>query len=67
MTTNNGIGFDSNCSDQQKDETVPASHTSHSASLTLYACATTGGTVTATLLSDANTIDTATQTVSVKN
>ena len=66
VTTNNGIGFDSNCSDQQKDETVPASQTSHSASLTLYACATTGGTVTATLLSDANTIDTATQTVTVK-
>ncbi len=67
VTTNNGIGFDSNCSDQQKDETVPASQTSHTTNtLTLYGCATTGGTVTATLLSGGNTIDTATQTVAVK-
>ena len=66
MTTNNAnIGFDSNCSDQQEDETVPASNTSHSASLTLYGCSTTSGTVTATLLSGGNTIDTATQTVAV--
>ena len=67
VTTNNGIGFDSNCSDQQKDETVPASQTSHTTNtLTLYGCATTGGTVTATLLSGGSTIDDATQTVTVK-
>ena len=66
VTTNNAnIGFDNNCSDQQEDETVPASNTSHSASLTLYACNTTGGTVTATLLAGGNTIDTATQSVTV--
>ncbi len=67
VTMNNGIGFDSDCSDQQKDETVPASQTSHTTStLTLYGCATTGGTVTATLLSGGSTIDDATQTVAVK-
>ena len=67
VTTNNGIGFDSNCSDQQKDETVPASQTSHTTNtFTLYGCATTGGTVTATLLSGGSTIDDATQTVTVK-
>ena len=66
VTTNNGIGFDSNCSDQQEDETVTAGVTSYTTNtLTLYGCATTDGTVTATLLSGANTIDTATQTVTV--
>ncbi len=67
VTMNNGIGFDTDCSDQQKDETVPASQTSHTTNtFTLYGCATTGGTVTATLLSGGSTIDDATQTVTVK-
>ena len=67
VTTNNAnIGFDSNCSDQQEDATVTAGVTSYTTNtLTLYGCATTDGTVTATLLSGANTIDTATQTVTV--
>ena len=67
VTTNNGIGFDSNCSDQQDDPTVPANITSHTTgAITLHGCAATAGTVTATLLSGANTIDDATQTVTVK-
>ena len=67
VTTNNGIGFDSNCTDQQDDPTVPANITSHTTgAITLHGCAATAGTVTATLLSGGNTIDTATQTVTVK-
>ena len=67
VTTNNGIGFDSNCTDQQDDPTVPANITSHTTgAITLHGCAATAGTVTATLLSGANTIDDATQTVTVK-
>ena len=65
-TNNANIGFDSACSDQQEDATVTAGVTSYTTNtLTLYGCATTDGTVTATLLSGANTIDTATQTVTV--
>ena len=45
-------------------ETVP-SNSPHTISLTLYGCATGGGTVTATLSRDGSTVDTATQTVSV--
>ena len=48
-TDNANIGFDSNCSDRQKDLTLPAG-TSHVASFTLYGCAATSGTVTAELL-----------------
>ena len=67
VTTNNGIGFDSNCTDQQEDVTVTTGVTSYTTNtLTLYGCATTGGTVTATLLSGGSTIDDATQTVTVK-
>ena len=67
VTTNNAnIGFNDDCTDQQEDPTVPANIPSHTTStITLYGCATTGGTVTATLSSGGNTIDTATQTVTV--
>ena len=67
VTTNNAnIGFSDDCTDQQEDPTVPANIPSHTTStITLYGCATTGGTVTATLSSGGNTIDTATQTVTV--
>ena len=41
------------------------SKSSHIVSLTLYGCATAGGTVTATLSRDGSTVDTATQTVTV--
>ena len=41
------------------------SKTLHAVSLTLYGCATAGGTVTATLSRDGSTVDTATQTVTV--
>ena len=65
VTTNNAnIGFDSNCSDRQKDLALPAG-TSHVASFTLYGCAATSGTVTAELLEGGATIATATQPVAV--
>ena len=65
VTTNNAnIGFDSNCSDRQKDLALPAG-TSHVASFTLYGCAATSGTVTAELLEGGTTIATATQPVAV--
>ncbi len=41
------------------------SKTLHAVSLTLYGCATAGGTVTATLSRDGSTVDTTTQTVTV--
>ena len=63
-TNDTGIGFDSSCPD--RDETDTAQNTSsHTVSLTLYGCATGGGTVTATLSRDGSTVDTATQTVTV--
>ena len=65
VTTNNAnIGFDSNCSDRQKDLALPAG-TSHVASFTLYGCAATSGTVTAELLEGGATIATDTQPVAV--
>ena len=63
-TDNANIGFNSNCSDRQKDLALPAG-TSHVASFTLYGCAATSGTVTAELLEGGATIDTATQPVAV--
>ena len=52
------------CSDRDEEVTVP-SQSSHIVSLTLYGCATAGGTVTATLSRAGSTVDTATQTVTV--
>ena len=63
-TDDTGIGFDNNCSDRDEEVTVQ-SKTSYIVSLTLYGCATAGGTVTATLSRDGSTVDTATQTVTV--
>ena len=63
-TDNANIGFNSNCSDRQKDLTLPAG-TSHVASFTLYGCAATSGTVTAELLEGGATIATDTQPVAV--
>ena len=63
-TNDTGIGFDSSCSDRDEEVTVP-SQSSHIVSLTLYGCATAGGTVTATLSRADSTVDTATQTVTV--
>ena len=62
-TDNANIGFDSNCSDRQKDLTLPAG-TSHVASFTLYGCAATSGTVTAELLLAGQEIASDTQDVS---
>ena len=63
-TDNANIGFNSNCSDRQKDLALPAG-TSHVASFTLYGCAATSGAVTAELLEGGATIDTDTQPVAV--
>ena len=66
-TDNTNIGFSDDCTDQQEDPTVPSNIPSHTTStITLYGCATTGGTVTATLSSGGNTIDTATLDVTVQ-
>ena len=57
-TDNTNIGFIDDCTDQQEDPAVPSSITSHTTStITLYGCATTGGTVTATLSSGGNSSD----------
>ena len=63
-TDNANIGFNSNCSDRQKDLTLPAG-TSHVASFTLYGCAAGSGTVTAKLLLDGGEIASDTQGVAV--
>ena len=66
-TDNTNIGFSDDCTDQQEDPTLSANISSYTSStITLHACATTGGTVTATLSSGGNTIDTATQDVTVQ-
>ncbi len=64
-TSNSDIGFNSTCSDRQEDFTVPSGSTSSSNSLTLYACNTTGGTVTASLRSGNSQVDSASQSVTV--
>ena len=63
-TDDTGIGFDSNCSDREEEVTVQ-SKTLHDVSLTLYGCATAGGTVTATLSRDGSTVDTHTHSLTV--
>ena len=64
VTAENGIGFNSDCSNQSEPVTVPAGG-SHSASLRLYACTAIGGTVTVNLLLDSNSIATDTHDVTV--
>ena len=66
-TSNSDIGFETGCSNIQKVAIVPDTSTSHSATFTLYGCAVTSGTVTATLLRGSTIVDTATQSVTVKN
>ena len=51
---NSDIGFDGTCL-SQKDETVPAGG-SHSTDFTLHGCDAVSGVVTATLLSDGNSL-----------
>ena len=63
-TDNANIGFNSSCSDRQKDLTLPAG-TSHVASFTLYGCAAATGAVTAKLLLDGGEIASDTQGVAV--
>ena len=64
VTAEDGIGFNSDCSNQSEPVTVPAGG-SHSASLRLYACTAIGGTVTVNLLLDSNSIANDTQEVTV--
>ena len=64
-TSNSDIGFETGCSNIQKVAIVPDTSTSHSATFTLYGCAVTSGTVTATLLRGSTAVDTATQVVAV--
>ena len=64
VTAENGIGFNSDCSNQSEPVAVPAGG-SHSASLRLYACTAIGGTVTVNLLLDSNSIATDTHDVTV--
>ena len=67
-TGNSDIGFNSNCSDTQEDVTITSGSTSYSGTFTLHGCdATSGATVTATLLLGGTTVDTATQVVTVAN
>lgn len=66
-TGNSDIGFNSRCSYSVSTASVPARSSDHERTLTLYACATTGGTVTAELLpaSGSTVYATASQRVSV--
>ena len=64
-TSNTNLGFDGGCTDQQDEATVPADDTSHTSTLTLRACSTGGGIVTATLLQDGASVDTDTHSLTV--
>ena len=64
-TSNTNAGFNSTCSDTEETVDVPASSTSHSATITLYACGGRGAIVTAKLKRGSVEEDTATQTVTV--
>ena len=61
---NSDIGFDGTCL-SQKDETVPANSGSHSTDFTLHGCDAVSGVVTATLLSDGNSLVSDEQPVTV--
>ena len=67
LTSSNGaVGFYSSCELDRFEYSVRANRTSHSISLRLKACATPGGTVKATLLSDGSEIVSATQYLTVQ-
>ena len=63
-TSDSDIGFNSTCSDRQENFTV-SGRTSQNERITLYACDTSGGTVTATLFRGSTTLATDSQYVRV--
>ena len=65
-TDNSDIGFNSSCSDRLETRNVTAGSTSYSASFTLHACDSTGGTVTVELRQGSTVVDSDTQTVTVE-
>ena len=66
VTTSDGtVGFDSACDSRFTELAVPLESETGTLSTTLYACATPGGTVTATLFRWSTTMDTATLDVTV--
>ena len=66
VTTSDGaLGFDSACDSRFTELAVPLESETGTLSTTLYACATPGGTVTATLFRWSTTMDTATLDVTV--
>ena len=65
-TDNSNAGFDSGCTDQQEDITIPDGSTTHTGSLTLYGCTAPGGTVTVALLQGAAPVATVTADVTVE-
>ena len=64
-TSNANVGFNGGCTDRQEDATVSAGDTSHSSTLTLHACSAGAAVVTATLLKDGTSVDTATHSLTV--
>ena len=65
-TSNANAGLNSDCSDQQDDESVPAGDTRDRLGSLVYACAPPGGTVTASLVVDGSPIAAVTQYVTVE-
>ena len=65
-TSNIDIGFNTSCSRPSSNLTVPARSVSHSTTLTLHACSTPGGAVTAKLLHGSDTLDTVSVEVQVE-
>ena len=66
VTTSDGaVGFDSACDSRFTELAVPFGSETGTLSTTLYACATPGGTLTATLFRWSTTMDTATLDVTV--
>ena len=64
-TDSANIGFNSDCSDRQHDSAIGRGNASGVVAFSLYACTAPGGTITATLLRGATTVDSATFTVTV--
>ena len=68
VTTDNAdLGYNRDCTTRQYSEMAPAGRTSYTAYFVLYACASPGGTVTATLLEGTTEVATATQDVEGDN
>ena len=66
VTTDNAdLGYNRDCTTRQYSEIAPAGRTSYAVYFVLYACASPGGTVTATLLDGTTEVATATQDVEV--